>query len=426
MYESGIKPIGSFALPDQKAAGIRNTSLDAWVFFFFALPLFMSPLSTSGAAISKVLFAAVWLAGGYWRNLKKTLSRPWFWPVVAILAINLLGMLWTRDTARGLNVLSRLNCFLIAMAGAALPWDRSRFKLVVRLFLAGLFLNAMAGGLQWFHLDSWLPANTEINADTGPTGFANHIFLSMALANALLWLAYDIKHKVVLPRPVNAILALLFFTQLIITGGRAGQVAFILLFPLALWMLYPGRWRRLAMAAAVLSIIGLSLSPMVQGRIREGMSDLSQYRTGNVDTSMGFRFVFWEGALKLAKEHPFAGVGTGDYELAMAGLQRTHAIPNTMGLTIDHPHNTYLAYLADLGLPGFLILMWFLWVVTKESWDSRRRPEAWFRLCYMGIFILGSFTDTLIWGFDNTLALGLIMALPAVISDSDQSRRSPG
>ncbi len=419
MNGSGIKTIGNFAPAGQEAACVRNASLDAWILFFFALPLFMSPISTSGAAISKVLFAVVWLAGGYWRNLRKTLSRPWFWPLAAVLAINILGMLWTRDTARGLNVLSRLNCFLIAGAGATLPWDRSSFKLIVRLFLAGLFLNAVVGGLQWTHLDSWLPVNTEINASTGPTGYSNHIFLSLALANALLWLAYDFKHKVVLPRTWNVVLALLFFTQLIITGGRAGQAAFILLFPLALWMLYPGRWRRLAMAVGVLSIIGLSLSPMVQGRIRTGINDLSQYHRGNVDTSMGLRFVFWEGALKLAEEHPLLGVGTGDYGVAMAGLQRTHAIPGTPGLLIDHPHNSYLAYLADLGFPGFFILLWFLWRVTKEAWENRGRPEAWFKLCYMCIFLLGSFTDTLIWGFDNTLALGLIMAIPAVISRPD-------
>ena len=395
-------------------------SADAWAFALFGLTLFMLPLSTSGASIAKVLFAAAWLAGGCWRDLRKAISRPWFWPMAALVAINLLGMLWTSDTARGLDVLFKLNCFAIAIAGAALPWDRARFKLVVRLFLAGLFLNAIIGGLQWMHLASWLPVNTEINAYTGPTGYANHIFLSMALANALLWIVYDLKHKAVLPRWLNAVLALLFFTQLIITGGRAGQAAFVLLFPVALWMIYPGRWRRLAMAAAAFGIIGLAMSPMVRWRVQTGMNDLRRYRSGNVDTSMGLRLVFWEGALKLALEHPLLGVGTGDYMTGMARLEREHAIPATPGFSsVDHPHNSYLAYLADLGLPGFFILLWLLWRITKEAWESRGSPEAWFKLCYMAIFLLGSLTDTLIWGFDNALALGVIMAIPAIMSVPD-------
>ncbi len=394
-------------------------SIETWAFVLFGLLLFMSPLSTSGASIAKVLFGLAWLAGGYWRNLKKALSRPWFWPLVALVAINLLGMLWTSDTARGLRVLAKLNCFALALSGSALPWDRARFKLVVRLFLAGLFINAIAGGLQWCHLDSWMPVNTDRNIYTGPIGFANHIFLSMALANALLWIVYDLKHRIVLPRWPNAVLALIFFTQLIITGGRAGQAAFILLVPVALWMLYPGRWRRQAMVAAALGIAGLSLSPMVRWRIQTGINDLRQYRSGNVETSMGLRLVFWEGALKLAIEHPLLGVGTGDYGPGMASLQRVRSIPATPGLTIDHPHNSYLAYLAGLGLPGFFILLWFLWMVTKEAWVCRGSPEAWFKLCYMGIFLLGSLTDTLIWGFDNALALGVIMAMPALIPASD-------
>ncbi len=214
----------------------------------------------------------------------------------------------------------------------------------------------------------------------------------MALANALLWLAYDLKHKVVLPRAWNVVLALLFFTQLIITGGRAGQAAFILVFPVALWMLYPGRWRRLAMAAAALSIIGLSLSPMVQGRIRTGINDLRQYRSGNVETSMGLRFVFWEGALKMAEEHPVLGVGTGDYKMKMASLQQLHAIPRSPGSpVIDDPHNSYLAYLADMGLPGLMILLWFLWSVTIEAWRCRGVPEAWFKLNSGDILLISPF-----------------------------------
>lgn len=391
------------------------------MFLFFLLPLFMSPVSTSGASIAKVLFAVLWLAGGYWRGLKQAVSRPWFWPAIALFSINLLGMLWTEDLTRGLQILSKLNWIFLAVAGAALPWKGSYFRMAVRLFLAGLFLNGIIGALEWLRLYPWHPADPL----QGPVGYADHIFLSMALANALLWIAFDLKQKQknenLLPPAANVILALLFFFQMAITGGRAGQVALVLLLPLALWMLYSGRWRKWAAAFYALSVIGLSLSPMVQKRVMMGVNDIRQYRAGDADTALGLRFVFWDGALRMAAEHPFAGIGTGDYKMAMARLQRLRAIPKTPGITVmDNPHNSYLAYLADLGTPGLLILLWLLWAATAEAWPRRGAPEAWFKLCYMGIFILGSLTDTLIWGFDNATWLGIIAAIPVALKGTFQ------
>jgi O-antigen ligase len=159
----------------------------------------------------------------------------------------------------------------------------------------------------------------------------------------------------------------------------------------------------------------------------DARTDIQQYQIGNVETSVGLRLVFWEGALKMAKEHPVLGVGTGDYKMEMSRLHQAHAIPDTPDFSVsDHPHNSYLVYLADLGLTGLFIFLWFLWAATLEAWRHREHAAAWFKLVYMGIFLLGSFTDTLIWGFHNAFALGLIVAIPAILkSDTEFEKGQP-
>lgn len=393
-----------------------GSRIDAWLFPLFALPLFVATLSTAAANIFGFIFLLVYLASGYWRDWRTVLSRAWFWPLMALLAINFLGMLWTQDTVRGLELLVKLKWALFALAGATLPWSRKHFILLVRLFLAGIVVNAIIGGLQMLHLYPW----RIVPPGDGPLGYTNRIFLSMTLTSAMLWIAYDIKNKVVLPRALNIALALIFFAQLISAGGRAGYLSFVLLIPIALWMLYPGRWRAWAMVVVAVGVIGLGMSPQVQKRIQDVRTDLQQYQAGNAETSVGLRLVFWEGALRMAKEHPVLGVGTGDYTMEMDRLHQTHAIPDTPGVSVsDHPHNSYLAYLADLGFTGLFIFLWFLWAATQEAWKNREHAAAWFKLGYMGIFVLGSFTDTLIWGFHNAFALGLIVAIPSILkSDS--------
>lgn len=390
--------------------------IDAWLFPLFALPLFVATLSTAAANIFGFIFLLVYLASGYWRDWRTVLSRAWFWPLMALLAINFLGMLWTQDTARGLELLVKLKWALFTLAGATLPWSRKHFILLVRLFLAGIVVNAIIGGLQMLHLYPW----RTLPPGEGPLGYTNRIFLSMTLTSAMLWIAYDIKNKLVLPRALNVALALIFFVQLISAGGRAGYLSFVLLLPLALWMLYPGRWRMWAMVVVVVGVVGLGVSPQVQKRIQDVRTDLQQYQAGNAETSVGLRLVFWEGALRMAKEHPVLGVGTGDYKMELNLLHQIHAIPDTPQVPeTENPHNSYLAYLAALGFTGLFIFLWFLWAATREAWLHREHAAAWFKLGYMGIFLLGSFTDTLIWGFHNAFALGLIVAIPSILkSDS--------
>lgn len=60
-----------------------------------------------------------------------------------------------------------------------------------------------------------------------------------------------------------------------------------------------------------------------------------------------------------------------------------------------------------------LTLLWFLWTETAETWRNRdQRLSPGSSSGYMGIFLVGSLTDTLIWGFYNAFALDLTVVSP--------------
>jgi O-antigen ligase len=86
-------------------------------------------------------------------------------------------------------------------------------------------------------------------------------------------------------------------------------------------------------------------------------------------------------ALQMFRDHPLTGVGPGcfrfhymPYAIAAADLHpRVAELSNTQRVNFGEAHNDHLQVLAEVGLPGYLLLLALLIVVARSS--SRRMPE---------------------------------------------------
>ncbi|WP_414040319.1 O-antigen ligase family protein [Acidithiobacillus sp. M4-SHS-6] len=385
---------------------------DHWLFTLYALPLFLSPLSTAGTGISLGLLLLGYAFSGYWRNWRKLLARPWVLPFVLLFAWTMMGLIWSSDTNAGIKVVEATGFGFFALIGATLPWQERWVKLFIRLFLAGIALNAILAFLMTWRILPWM------NTDNLPyTGFSDHIFLSLVLVQALLWLLWDFQKSWAIPKWAAVILGLLFFVQLIITPARSGQLAFILLMPLAIWFLYRGRWKYWALAVLCLGVIGLGLSPIVQSRVELGLSNVKQFlnNQNSTTTSLGIRIATMEAGWEMLVDHPLLGVGTGDFSEVMRELQNTGQVTNTPGIVNTSAANSYLSEAAVLGLPGLGLLLWMMIAATMESWRNRNYPQGWFVFMYLAVFWLGGIYNTMNWGYDNAIGWALVIAISPII-----------
>ncbi len=383
---------------------------DSVVFAFYSLPLFFFPLSTAGAGISAGLFLLIYAASGHWRQWHEVTQRPWALPLALLIGLTLLGLLWTKDLHAGFKVAAATGYGIYAFMGATLPWTQRWIRWLIRLFLAGLFLNAVSAFLMTWHIVPWH------NEDyVAYTGFADHIWLSMALTHALLWTLWDIRTKWNFSLWTNLVLGFLFITQLAITPGRSGQLLFVLLMPVAVWLLFKGQWRYWALGAIAISIIGMSLSPIVQSRVALGVQNLEQYiaNPNTTNTSWGERLATMWAGIDMVYEHPIFGVGTGDFAPAMSDLQARHEITETPGTIGDSAANSYISVAAVLGLPGLALLLWFLGALSKEVWAVRMTPQGWFTVSYLGIFWIGGLYNTLTWGYADAFTIAILAGLPS-------------
>lgn len=382
---------------------------DRLVFALYALPVFFFPLSTAGASISLALFGVVYLASGYWRRWSVLWQRPWALPLALLIAWTLTGLLWTEDLHAGFKYAGAVTYGLLAFAGATLPWREDWLRLLIRLFLMGLLINAVLAALITWRIVPW-----HYRPHWPYVGFANHMWWTMALTHALIWLLWDMQRRWNYSLRINLVLAAVFFAELILSPGRSGQVLFVILVPVAAWLLYRGRWRYWALGLTAVLMIALAASPVVQSRARLGISNLRQFaeNPATTTTSWGIRLAAMWGGLKMIENHPLAGVGTGDFRVTMSRLQRQHKVTETPGFTNDTAANSYITEAAVLGIPGLVLLLWFLTALTREIWRVRFTPHGWFALGYVLIFWIGGIYNTLIWGFADAISIAIFAGLP--------------
>jgi len=167
-----------------------------------------------------------------------------------------------------------------------------------------------------------------------------------------------------------AMIWLAIFDILHLVHGRTGQ---ILLAPLlAAIVAYAIKRRRFTVAALTCCFGLLSILPSILGHqsavtsgIKAAEQDISSYQTGHAETSVGYRIDYFDTTVKLIQERPILGYGTGGFAPAYADYIKTHTLVQQ---TTHNPHNDYLFYWTENGLPGFLAVIFLYLAMTYTAW----------------------------------------------------------
>jgi O-antigen ligase len=152
--------------------------------------------------------------------------------------------------------------------------------------------------------------------------------------------------------------------------GRTGYLA------LAAAVLYLGfvwwRIRGLALGAVALAIVialALAAPSALHQRTELAVQEFEQAQPGTASqTSVGLRLEFYRNTLALIRERPLLGFGTGGFRLAYE-----KQVAGSSMIPAHNPHNQYLLLMAELGIPGLLILLTLWWT----AWHyATRLPTA--------------------------------------------------
>jgi O-antigen ligase len=178
-----------------------------------------------------------------------------------------------------------------------------------------------------------------------------------------------------------------------------------------------GRYRRVALALVL--VCALALIPLLRVPRFASMLDLRQGSTF-------FRLELWRSSLTLIREHPWFGIGPGNF----LGAYRTrYVLPSAwQEFNLEHPHNVYLDHWTRLGLLGLLA-----WLALQGTfWRTMRKHQqsAISNPRFLDLGFAGTMAVVLAHGLvDNTvffpdLALTFFLML-GIIQSNGVSKRVP-
>lgn len=331
--------------------------VNSWLLagLFFVIPTTIAPAYWLMLAI-----LLLWLLEGRfalkWQALR---GNSVFWAFQAYFWILPLGLLWTEDFDDGRRMVSRAMFFLLSpvLLTVARPEHRWRY---LGAFLVGVTMCELLAYYNWLQLHVWhfLPEGIRVDKDQRDTApFVDRIMYTPVLALA----AYVAGHELLFGdrrlRTLFGISLLLTAGNLLISGGRTGQLAFIVLMGLLTLQKFARRpvLGSIGAVAVMASVFAIAYggSEYFRERTDSALRELSDYESA-VNNAVSLRIVYNINSWRIFSEHPLTGVGTGDFEetYRLVNARHTPAWDPT-----HNPHSQYLLALTTTGLFGGIALL---------------------------------------------------------------------
>lgn len=177
------------------------------------------------------------------------------------------------------------------------------------------------------------------------------------------------------------------FDILFLNQERAGYLVFLALTGLFLWQRLS--WRGLLAALiAVPLMVGslLVVSPKFNDRLHQVVTNVTEYRHGNVTTSIGLRISFAKYSFQVIKENWLIGAGTGSFEEIYRKMNGPKLDDNTWPA---HPHNEFILILFQLGIIGLGMFLYWLYLIVKISFALPREEKWLLQGLLVGFILLG-------------------------------------
>lgn len=331
-------------------------------------------------------------------KLKRMIHNRVIQSILLFLLLLILSLLWTdhENIKTGTRYL-KYYTYLLPLFIIYTSIKKEYIYYLVSAFLMSMALSELISyGIFFELLDAVLiPFTRDDATPMNPSAFLHHTTYSMFLvvtAGILLdrfFLSQELKYKL-----IYGLFFMMVTTNLFINAGRTGQVAFFATIMIVILLHYKVSIK-MFFATSVLFVsilfLAFTFSPVFKQRLNQTMNSLSQ--SDNYHTSLGYRIGMSIVAVNIIKEHPWLGVGIGDYRQAKSDMIDARYPMMEHLKTQVHYHNQYLEFLVIMGIIGLVIyLSIYLFLARTQIRDEEIRSIKYIIIITI---MLSSLTDAM-------------------------------
>ena len=308
----------------------------------------------------------------HWDNLN--------WPIVGFFVWAILQLLFRITVYPFLTWTSLLRfgaCFLIYFVATQVFRDRNDLRILTWFLILLGFCVALEGIAQHFTGGGKIYGLRELHMGGEPFGpyvNRNHFagLMELLVPVGLSLLAFrGVRRDLV---PLVGLFTLVPVGSIFLAASRGGLIAFG--FELALLaIIYVSRRSgrmRVGPAIAFVLVVASLIAWLGIGRVLERFSP-----KGPDEVTVYRRLTMTKGTLSVFLAHPITGTGLGTLVVEFPRYDTDYD-----GKLVDHAHNDYAEFLAELGLPGAICGIAFLWLLLQASIRGLQATQGHFSVAY--------------------------------------------
>lgn len=376
-----------------KAPSRWRSAFDAVSGWSAVVLVMAAPFSRSLFLLASLVFSLSWLLSHAparaWQDLRDVPATA---PLLLLAAIVGLWALWSPapggDVFNNIKVYCKLLMVLQLVVTLRDPvWQDRAWK----AFVAGMLLVVLS---TWLNVFVDLPWSHTSAQGIGQDHSVFVEYVSQSVMSALFlgacihwsWEARTWTHR------AGWLLAgaLTLLSVMLLLQGRSGWIACASVLGTAVAVKTPARWRWWMLLVGLLGLgLLISVSPLAQQRLIGAYNDIVNY-VPMTFSSLGARIDMWRLAWDTFLAHPWLGAGSGMYH-SLAAVHFGHC-----NMTCTHPHNMYLFFGMEYGLPGLLAFVWLLWRIGRTVRQSTQ-PRRHLLLFWLVIVAVDSLYNVPLW-----------------------------
>lgn len=299
--------------------------------------------------------------------------------LIASLAASLFAAApWPLSLSSAGTILAALLTATIAASTQRAGFGERAFSACcIALVVAGV-LSSFIGLIQVFAPnlpdgDFWIAVAAIPGRATGNLRQPNHLSsLLLWSIVAVVWLG----ERRVVYREIAAVLAFLFVWVVMLSASRTGAIGIAVL---AAWGLLDRRLSRsmrwLLLATPLVFALTWGGTALWSHLTHEPFGAEARFTGSGIYVSYS-RYAIWANALAMIAQHPWLGVGFGEFNFAWS----LTPFPDRPVAFFDHAHNIALQFAVELGVPLAALVLglmgYALWQAFRNALASGRGPGA--------------------------------------------------